>query len=1124
MENLINDLHNSGDVILCGDFNSRIATLPGLIEHEHAHLNDYIPLPDDYVPDNYTVRCSEDIHTNTYGTDFLSIIINNRLTILNGRTVGDYTGAFTCIHFNGCSVVDYFSISSPLLPLIDYMKVLEFTQFSDHKPLSLQISTSRLNLSTIKPLESTYQPAPTRFVFDKEKREMFLDTQQDDNFTRELNELDKCFDNYNTDHITSVTDLNNRYTKYLHDMATICFKTTNNNTKRRNNNNPWFNRQCRLGKRELNKASRVTSKFPSSNYLRQNYYKVKKSYKSLLKNWKQLKKLKSLKSDKTKFDSLDMKNFENFFTNLYTDEHKTIDTDTKTKYINIADEINNTSSSPLTLNDEISIDEVRRSISSLKSGKAASLDMIINEIIKSLDSRNVAILTKLYNTCLDTGTYPWNSSVITPLHKKGSKDNPDNYRAVAVSSVIGKLFSTILLERLIEFRKANCPDPPNQLGFTKKAQTYDHILSIQTITSKYKKVGKKVYAVFVDFKKAFDTVCRQALFYKLAQCGITGKFYNVLRDMYSNSSAYIKLSGYLSKKFQINKGTEQGHPLSPDLFKIFLNDLSSLLEFKNCPILSDMLISHLLWADDLILLALDQKTIQLQLDTLTKFCNDWGIEINQQKTKVVIFGSDTDKDPSPCPTLYLNNHRLEVVDSYCYLGIVLHKSGKLSLAKENLKCKAMRALFSLKHTVNRSKLSFRALSTLFDSLIKPIMLYGAPLWTPSSSIIKNLSAAILTEPQNLRNIIPKINRTLSEKVHLSFLKWALGVHRKASNVGAWGETGRYPLIYQSIKLTLNYYQRLCNLNPGSIVYAALQEQKSMGLQWYKNIESLMKIDEIYEQDHVTAFNSQYTVSNQNNHEHSTNNTSSVNVSQTRARPSSSQTLIDELSKTNRLARPLPSKKFRPNQIFIKLRDHFKCCWEYEKSKSSKLSYYHSIKHIFNKEPYLDVISNPSHRYRTTRLRISAHDLEIEAGRYSKTPREKRTCGWCLLTFNLESVENEPHVIYHCDLYADLRNKLINTLKQAPSKCKINSCHIAFFHNLSIHNLSQSFTTLLSPNTNSDNTDLCFHNYNPTISDHQHHESNVELRSYIINAIGAFIGICFDRRWKFKSESRIASMT
>ena len=115
------------------------------------------------------------------------------------------------------------------------------------------------------------------------------------------------------------------------------------------------------------------------------------------------------------------------------------------------------------------------------------------------------MLTSIFNACLINAVYPWNCSIISPLHKKGNKSDPDNYRAVAVSSVIGKLFSTILLERLLEFRSNFCPDPPNQLGFTKKAQTYDHILTMKTIASKYKKLKRPVFAIFVDLKKAFDS-------------------------------------------------------------------------------------------------------------------------------------------------------------------------------------------------------------------------------------------------------------------------------------------------------------------------------------------------------------------------------------------------------------------------------------------------------------------------------------------------------------------------------------------------------------------------------------------------------------------------------------------
>ena len=212
--------------------------------------------------------------------------------------------------------------------------------------------------------------------------------------------------------------------------------------------------------------------------------------------------------------------------------------------------------------------------------------------------------------------------------------------------------------------------------------------------------------------------------------------------MYSNSYSYIKLSGHISNRFQILKGTEQGHPLSPDLFKIFISDLSKYLEINECPVLDKTSISHLLWADDLIMLSLDPLKSQYQIDQLDSYCKEWGIEINELKTQVMIIGQNKSYPTSVNLTFKAIGRPLQIVDSYCYLGIILHKSGELNTTGElntnYLKTKAFRAFFGLKRNIICSKLSFNALNTLFDSLIKPIIFYGAPIWTPTSAINKSI--------------------------------------------------------------------------------------------------------------------------------------------------------------------------------------------------------------------------------------------------------------------------------------------------------------------------------------------------------------------------------------------------
>ena len=116
--------------------------------------------------------------------------------------------------------------------------------------------------------------------------------------------------------------------------------------------------------------------------------------------------------------------------------------------------------------------------------------------------------------------------------------------------------------------------------------------------------------------------------------------------MYKNSIAHIKISKLLSPKIDIGKGTEQGHPLSTDLFKIYINNLSSLLKsVGDYPVFADVLISHLLWADDLVLLALSPNALQVNINILFDFWNSMGLEVNIKKTKIVIFSPSKKSSP-----------------------------------------------------------------------------------------------------------------------------------------------------------------------------------------------------------------------------------------------------------------------------------------------------------------------------------------------------------------------------------------------------------------------------------------------------------------------------------------------
>ena len=596
----------------------------------------------------------------------------------------------------------------------------------------------------------------------------------------------------------------------------------------------------------------------------------------------------------------------------------------------------------------------------------------------------------LFNQCLKNGVYPWNVALITPLHKKGDRYNPDNYRAIAVSSALGKLFSNILLERLTYFRQSCCPDPPNQLGFCKEAQTTDHIFTLTTCINKYLSLKQRVHSCFIDFRKAFDSVSRDALLFKLSKLGINGRYLECIRHMYSNSRAKIKLLDKLSRAIDVTVGTEQGHPMSPELFKIFLLDLSNELNGLpniSVPRLNQIDISHLLWADDLVLLALDSHTLQRLIDRVYQFCSAWGLEVNIGKTAILIFNK-SGKILRESHQFTYGDLAIPSDNRYCYLGITLTLSGSLTVTMNELRKKGLRAYFSLKNLVDISKLSVNALLKLFDALILPVVSYGCPIWLPNTWFIRQaVSDKLENQPQES---FRKIASDPIENLHLKFLKWILGVHKKTTNVFCWGDTGRPPLVQKISKQAVDYFWRLegmSSIRTDDLARHAFEEQKMLKLPWYESMSTLVC-------------------------------------------PTSASHQSRQQSQKGYAVREELGKRFQTQ-------------WEKVTADSSKMKTYQLFSGGFRREVYLDLLTGVDRKH-LARLRSSAHRLNVESGRYENRaiPRNKqvyenkawRQCCKICCQDNLELllqlpsiepafIEDERHVLTVCPAYKHLRDEL-----------------------------------------------------------------------------------------------------
>ena len=753
------------EIIICGDLNARIGVSPDFQE-QYGKIDSFIfggnegaiePLS---IPEDSPIsahRNNSDKGVNSHKKLLLDLVESQNMLILNGRTLGDSTGKFTCFKWNGNSVVDYFIATSNFLHRVKSLTVSDYTLYSDHNPVVLCLNRGRIPVK--KPNKnSTYEEAPRRYLITPESLISFKNALNDD-------ETAECIHSINTkaDEITSdrhsVECLYSEISSLINKVASKSFDISKPVTNKKPGYSVWFDDTCHAAKRLMKRSAKIVNKFPDKVTIKERHRANVKSYRRTIISkrdkfldklnrkikdgktisWKDFKKLKKYSKSDPNIDTDYLDSFKEFYSNLYSDEHPTVDQLTKEALIHDAELLVNSNSEEPSqiLNSPFTLDELDASIKSLKSGKASSFDMISNEIIKALNQSMRQLLLRLFNICLSSGIYLWARSVITPLHKKGSVSDPDNYRAIAVCSCLGKLLSTMLLNRLISHRSANYPDPPNQAGFTKGSQCNDHIFALLSLAEKYKKVKGKIYAVFIDLRKAFDLVCRQALLFKLACYGVNGGFYKLIKNMYQNSSGQIKLNGKLSKAFKILKGTEQGHPLSPELFKVYFKELSDVLNEAavniNCPTLSGLTISHLAWADDLVILALDQDSLQALLDIVAKYCRDWGLEINTSKTKFLIVNG---KVPVNGWRPTLNSSPIELVTSYCYLGVIISSNGSFKQAVDTLHKKGLGSYFALRNTVDRRFVNARTLDKLFDSLVSPILTYGCQIWLPTHATTK----------------------------------------------------------------------------------------------------------------------------------------------------------------------------------------------------------------------------------------------------------------------------------------------------------------------------------------------------------------------------------------------------
>jgi hypothetical protein len=406
-------------------------------------------------------------------------------------------------------------------------------------------------------------------------------------------------------------------------------------------------------------------------------------------------------------------------------------------------------------------------IENLEAKSSNDIDGISNKTLKFLKYELATPLVHLFNLSIQTGEFPekLKMSRTVPIFKSGDPMICDNYRPISLLSSISKVLEKAVAVRLVSHLKDNNLLSEGQFGFQEKFSTVHHLLKLTNFVSN--EINKKNYTVgiFLDLKKAFDTVPHRILLKKLEKLGIRGVALKWFTNYLNGRSQKVEIEGQLSDVELITISILQGSILGPILFLCYINDL------PNC---TEML--SLLFADDTACLTsganlknvIDKANIELQ--KLSQWFRANKMAVNVSKTKYIIFKPNNKKiEIGPGEGIIFNNNDIgepndeskifeldriyddnpNVADrTFKLLGVFLDENLNFDQHCNHVCTKLSQANYILNRVKNI--LPRNVLRTLYFSLFHPHLLYCLPIYACTSN--KNLSRIRIMQKKIVRSV------------------------------------------------------------------------------------------------------------------------------------------------------------------------------------------------------------------------------------------------------------------------------------------------------------------------------------------------------------------------------------
>ena len=463
---------------------------------------------------------------------------------------------------------------------------------------------------------------------------------------------------------------------------------------------------------------------------------------------------------------------------------------------------------------------VGQALARMKADTAAGLDDVPAAFIKHARVRDgrewrhvlAPLLSELFVVCMRDGVLPaaWKVARISPLYKKGPLLQPTSYRMLAVSSVLYRIYANALRTPVTDWCVAESKVPPEQFGFYPGRDTAQPCFILRHVCHAAKwarrqgqRHGHEVYAAFMDFTQAYDRVDRQKLWQHLEGTGMPHWMLGAVKAMYAQD-AYMFVDGERrSGLIRPTMGVKQGCPLSPLLFSLYINDLGPMLSspsygarmFSSGPGPARR-VTHLFYADDLVLLAESALDLQHMLNSLGMYSWVKGLTVNTAKSKVVVFNSEFGGTPASDPLLHYNGERLGVEPHFKYLGLQFNRNLKMCTMQEPwaraLLGSSMRARrIAYKLGVHKD---VAAGLRLFQSFAFPSGMYGCQVWGTRFAHIDRVFQSSVSVRQ------------------LCALRRLLGAARSSVRWAVLAELGAKPFHYYWVKALVRFQEAILQSN------------------------------------------------------------------------------------------------------------------------------------------------------------------------------------------------------------------------------------------------------------------------------------------------------------------------